>query len=341
MSVMGSKEARVEPPAGPPAGEAASGTGVASVWLPRVSRGAVGGVFVAMIVTFSILKPHAFPTIDNIKAILDQAAIFAVLGAGLTVVLVLGEFDLSFDANAAISGAAAVELMASLHGGTFVALVVGVGVGAVVGAANGAIVAFGRAPAFIGTLAVASVAGGVQSWFTKDQNVYQGVTTSYQAIASNTIAGIPLTVFISIGCVLASWLLLSFTVYGRRAHAVGSNATAATLAGLRTPRTRFIGFVFMGAMAGIAGIIITSRAGGTFPNSGIGLLLPVYTSAFLGASALGRRGQFHPLATYFGVIFIGSLQTGLTMVQAPSWSAQLITGIVLVMAVLVALRKPT
>jgi ribose transport system permease protein len=334
-------DARVVAPAGSPAGAATARKEFATVWLPRLARGAVGGVFVVMIVTFSILKPHAFPTIANLKAILDQASVFAVLGAGLTVVLVLGEFDLSFDANAAISGAAAVELMAALHGGTVLAILAGVGVGALVGAANGAIVAFGRAPAFIGTLAVASVAAGVESWFTKDANVYQGLTTSYQAIAINTIDGIPLTVFISICCVLASWLLLSFTVYGRRAHAVGSNPTAATLAGLRTPRTRFIGFVFMGAMAGIAGIILTSRAGGTFPDSGTGLLLPVYTAAFLGASALGRRGQFHPLATYFGVIFIGSLQTGLTMVQAPAWSAQLVTGIVLVMAVLVALRKPT
>jgi ribose transport system permease protein len=310
----------------------------AQLWA-KVARSAVGGVFVLMVIVFSILKPHNFPTADNLKAILDQAAVFAVVGAGLTVVLTIGEFDLSFDAATALAGSAAVALMVHAHAATGFVVLAAIGVGMLVGIANGTLVAYGRAPAFIGTLAVASVAGGVESWFTKDQPVYEGVSNSFQAITGNSIAGIPITIFISIGCVLLAWVILSFTVYGRRAHAVGSNVTAATLAGLRTKRVRFAAFVFMGAMAGIAGVITTSRAGGSFPNSAQGLLLPTYTAAFLGASALGRRGQFHPIATYFGVIFIGTLQTGLTMVQAPSWTARFVTGLVLVFAVLVALKK--
>jgi ribose/xylose/arabinose/galactoside ABC-type transport system permease subunit len=308
------------------------------IWWSRAARWTVVGVFVLMIVTFSILKPHSFPTGANLKAILDQAALFAVLGAGLTVVLVIGEFDLSFDAASAIAGSAAVMLM--VHSGFPVplAVVAAIGVGVLVGSANGVIVAYGRAPAFIGTLAVASVASGAESWFTKDKPTYEGIKPAYENISGSEIFGIPLTIVISIGCVLLAWFLLSFTVYGRRAHAVGANPAAATLAGIQTKRIRFGAFVFMGAMAGIAGVIITSRAGGAFPNSAIGVLLPTYTAAFLGASALGR-GQFHPLGTYFGVIFIGSLQTGLTMLQAPGWTSKLVTGFVLVMAVLVALRK--
>lgn len=310
----------------------------AALW-SRIARGGVVGVFAIMIVTFSVMKPHDFPTVANLKAILDQAAVFAVLGVGLTVVLTIAEFDLSFEAGAAIAGSAAVMLMVHLHVGTVAAIVLAIVVGMLVGVANGTIVAYGRAPAFIGTLAVASVAGGVESWFTKDKPTYEGISSAYEAISANTVAGIPLTIVISVACVLAAWLLLSFTVYGRRAHAVGANPVAAELAGLRVKRVRFAAFAFMGAMAGIAGIITTSRAGGSFPNSEAGVLLPTYTAAFLGASALGRRGQFHPVATYFGVIFIGSLQTGLTMVQAPSWTANFVTGIVLVFAVLVALRK--
>lgn len=305
----------------------------------RIARGGVVGVFVVMVAIFSIMRPHQFPTGDNLKAILDQAAIFAVLGVGLTVVLVIAEFDLSFEASTAIAGSAAVVFMVKVDVGTALAIVGALMVGLLVGIANGTLVAYGRAPAFIGTLAIASVAGGVESWFTKDKPTYEGISTAYEAISGSTVAGIPMTIFISVGCVLFAWALLSFTVYGRRAHAVGANAAAAALAGVRTKRVRFIAFAFMGLMAGIAGIITTSRAGGSFPDSAAGVLLPTYTAAFLGASALGRRGQFHPVATYFGVIFIGTLQTGLTMVQAPSWMANFITGIVLVFAVLVALRK--
>jgi ribose transport system permease protein len=84
--------------------------------------------------------------------------------------------------------------------------------------------------------------------------------------------------------------------------------------------------------------MITAQAGGSAPNNSANLLLPVYTAAFLGASALGR-GQFTSVATYFGVIFIGTLQTGLTMLQQPAWIASVITGVVLVIAVVIARRQ--
>lgn len=310
----------------------------AEMWT-RIARGGVAGVFVLMIAVFSVLKPQQFPTADNLKAILDQASIFAILGAGLTVVLAINEFDLSFEASSALSGSATVLLMAHSGLPVPVAVIGGLLVGLLVGSANGTLVAYGRAPAFIGTLAIASVAGGVEQWLTKDKPIYEGIPAAYEAIAGTTVVGIPITIVISIGCVLAAWVLLSHTVYGSRAHAVGANETAANLAGVRVKRIRFAAFAFMGLTAAIAGIISTSRSGGTFPEAGAGVLLPTYTAAFLGASALGRRGQFHPIATYFGVLFIGSLQTGLTMVQAPGWMANFVTGIVLVFAVLVALRK--
>jgi ribose transport system permease protein len=303
----------------------------------RLGRGGIVALFVLMLVTFSVLKPENFPTFDNVKAILQQAAILAVLGAGLTVVLVIREFDLSFDANAALSGAVAVELMTVANLPMAVGVVGGIATGAAVGVANGAIVAYGRAPAFIGTLAVASVAAGVQSWFTGDKTTY-GVPESYIALSTDSIFGIPLYIVISVGIVLAVWVLLKYTVFGRHAHAVGSNAVAAGSAGVRTREVRFGAFVVLGALAGLAGILITAQAGGSAPGNAAGLLLPVYTAAFLGASALGR-GQFNSIATYFGVVFIGTLATGLTMLQQDAWVASVITGLVLVGAVLVARRQ--
>ena len=303
----------------------------------RLGRGGIVALFVLMLVTFSALKPENFPTFDNGKAILQQAAILAVLGAGLTVVLVIREFDLSFDANAALSGAVAVQLMTGASLPMAAGIAGGIATGALVGVANGAIVAYGRAPAFIGTLAVASVAAGVQSWFTGDKTTY-GVPESYIGLSTNSVAGVPLYIVISVGVVLAVWVLLKYTVFGRHAHAVGSNAAAAESAGVRTREVRFGAFVVLGALAGLAGVLITAQAGGSAPGNAAGLLLPVYTAAFLGASALGR-GQFNSIATYFGVVFIGTLATGLTMLQQDAWVASVITGLVLVGAVLVARRQ--
>jgi ribose transport system permease protein len=145
-------------------------------------------------------------------------------------------------------------------------------------------------------------------------------------------------IWISVVVVLAVWGLLKFTVFGRHAYAVGSNELAASVAGVRTREVRWAAFVTLGILAGLAGVLITAQGGGSSPNNASGLLLPTYTAAFLGLSALGR-GKFTPIATYFGVVFIGTLQTGLTILDQPSWIASVITGSVLVVAVLIARRQ--
>jgi ribose transport system permease protein len=307
-----------------------------AIWV-AVGRFGVLGMFVAMLVTFSILKPGTFPTYDNARAILQQAAILAVLGTGLTVVLVIREFDLSIEANAALSGAIAVQLMVKLGLPTTLGILCGILTGALVGIANGTIVAYGRAPALIGTLAIASVAGGIESMITHEKTVY-GVPASYIGLSTSKVFGIPLFIFVSLACVLGIWALLKYTVYGRHAHAVGSNPVAASSAGVHTREVRWGAFVLLGALAGLAGVLITSQGGGSSASNASGVLLPVYTAAFLGASAMGR-GRFNAIATYFGVIFIGTLQTGLTLLAQPTWIAQVITGTVLVAAVLIARRK--
>jgi ribose transport system permease protein len=306
------------------------------IWV-ALARAGIALLFVVMLVVFSALRPENFPTWDNAKAILEQAAIFAVLGVGLTVVLVIREFDLSFDANASLSGAIAVLLMVNLDLPMSLGVLGGILTGAAVGVANGSIVAYGGAPAFIGTLAIAAGAVGINSWLTSDQTIYD-VPASYIGISTTRIVGIPLFIIISLACVVAIWLLLKHTVYGRHAHAVGSNIKAAESAGVRTREVRFAAFVVLGALAGLAGVLITAQGGGSAPGNSAGLLLPVYTAAFLGASAFGR-GNFNAWGTYFGVIFIGTLATGLTMLQQENWVASIITCAVLIAAVLVARKQ--
>jgi ribose transport system permease protein len=307
-----------------------------SVWLKVGSYGIIA-LFVIMVIAFSIAKPSHFPTFTNAKAILLQASIFAVLGAGLTVVLVIGEFDLSFDNNTALSGAVAVAVMANLHLPMAVGLLAGLATGALVGVANGTLIAFGRAPAFISTLAVSSVAAGLQAWLTNDQTTY-GVPNSYVGISTASILGIPLFIWVSVIVIILVGVLLTRTVYGRHAHAVGSNVVAAESAGIRTREVRWTAFVVMGALAGLAGVLLTAQDGGSAPTDSAGLLLPTYTAVFLGASALGR-GRFNASGTYFGVVFIGTLSTGLTFLQQPAWVASVATGAVLVVAVLLRRKR--
>lgn len=295
-------------------------------------------LFIAMVALFSALRPSDFPTGSNLEAILSSAATIAVLGCGLTFVLVNDEFDLSFDNNTTLSGAVAVVAMANLHLGTGLGIALGIGAGAAVGLVNGVLVAYMRAPAFVATLAVGSMALGASRALTNDQTIYHNIPASYANFADASPLGIPMTIWLSVALVVVTWIALEYTVLGRRSYAVGGNETAARLAGVRTARVRLVAFGVLGGCAGLAGVIITSQSASFFPELGTGVLLPAYAAAFLGRSATASK-QVRSWATYFGVVFISALQTGLQMVQLPPWTLDFFQGLVLAVAVVVASRR--
>jgi ribose transport system permease protein len=253
---------------------------------------------------------------------------------GLTVVLAIGQFDLSLGAAVGLCGSAAILTMADLGQGTGVAVLMGFAVGVVIGLVNGTLTAYGRVPALIATLAVSSAAAGIEQAFTHNSAIYRGVTHTYVNLSLGRHGGLPGSVWISFAVLALLWFMLDLTTYGRRAYAVGANRAVAYLSGVRTQRVTLAGFVIVGLAAGLGGILTTSAAGSSFPNSGIPLLLPAYAAVFLGASAMpGRR--FHPAATYFGVLFLNFLATGLLMVGLPAWTTDVVEGAVLGAAVLV------
>ncbi|MFL5846410.1 MAG: ABC transporter permease [Solirubrobacteraceae bacterium] len=300
----------------------------------QATRG--GGIllFVGIIIYFSAMRPETFPTWDNAKAILNSMSILLILGAGLTVVLAIGEFDLSFAATVGLSGATAVLTMVNLDWPMGLAIVAAIGVGLLVGLANGLAVAYGKAPAFIITLAVGSVATGIERLISNDE-VVPGLSQNFVSLAQGETFGLPRSVIIAFVVTLGVFVLLEFTTFGRRLRAVGANRRAAELAGLPVARERVLAFVIVGGLSGVAGVVLMSKASQYYPDSGAGLLLSPYTAAFLGAAAVGLA-RFGALATLFGVAFIGVLETGLTMLGQPAWQVQVIEGGVLAIAVLLA-----
>lgn len=288
-----------------------------------------------MLIVFSALKPDVFLSVDTLKAILVNAAVLSVVASALTLVLAIGEFDLSFGSVAGVAGGVAIYLMSSMGVNVFIAVVLAIVVGMIAGLANGVVVAYGKVPALIATLAVGSIALGLERALMNDNTVYTGIPSSYTAIAGTPIAGVPMIVIISIVVVIALSLLASFTVFGRRVYATGGSDEAARIAGIRTKRVRVVTFIIMGAAAGLAGILLTSQAASYYPNSGGGLLLPAFAACFLGWSAAGAN-RFYPAYTYFGVLFMGTLSSGLIILQVPSWVTDFVQGLVLVSAVLVA-----
>lgn len=300
--------------------------------------GPIGGalLFVLLYGFFAVQKPSVFLSFANVQAIVSGAAVLLVLGAGLTIVLTIREFDLSFAATIGLASAVSAYAMTSWGLPVPVAVLCGVGGGAVVGLVNGLAVARGHAPAFIVTLAVGSLTLGAEHLISGAKPIF-GLPAPFVEFGVSRTAGIPTLGLIAIVLAVAVWGLMRYSIFGRRADAIGQSATAAELAGLPVARTRIVAFVLMGAAAGIAGNFVLATASQYAPNSASGLLLPPYAAAFLGAAILAR-GRFGSLTTLYGVFFIGVLDTGLTTLGQPAWLQQVIEGSVLLAAVLLARR---
>lgn len=312
-----------------------------AVALAGVLRYAVFAAFVLMVAVFVALRPEQFAQLSTVRSILDDAAVLAVAASGLTVVLAVGEFDLSFGSIAGFAGAVAVYAMVTLGVPIVPALVLGLIAGLLAGGVNGALVAYGNVPALIGTLAVGSVVLGAERALMDDKTVYDGIPPGFLAITESELLGLPLTIWISLAVVAAVSVFLGFTVPGRRIHQTGSGEQAARISGIRTRRVRLLAFAIGAGCAAIAGVLLMSRGASYYPSAGVGLLLPAYSACFLGWSA-ASSGRFDPVHTYFGVIFMGTMATGLIMLQVASWVTDLVQGLVLGLAVLVArsVRRP-
>jgi ribose transport system permease protein len=294
--------------------------------------------FVAAFAFFAFARPDTFLTWDNARAILDDTSVLGVLAVGVTVVLVINEFDLSVGFVAGLAGAAAVAAMAFQGWPAWVAVAIALGAGAVAGAANGVAVAYARVPSFIATLAVGSIAAAIELAITKTA-IFEGVDDGYVEIALTRIGTVPLRAIIAVAVVLLFLVILRTTIYGRHASSVGDNPAAAALAGIPVQRVKVIAFTLTGVTAGIAAVLVTSSAGQYYPNLGTGFLLPAYAAAFLGLS-LGGGLRFNVVGSYLGVLLLGMVSTGLTMMNQPSWMAALVQGLVLIAAVAgIAIRR--
>lgn len=294
--------------------------------------------FAVMFVVFWVAEPNIFPTWDNIRTILESAAPIVILAVGLTVVLCSGEFDLSFTGLVGLAGVAAVQAMADWHAGAFVAVLMGIGVGIAGGLVAGILVAAQRTSSFIATLALGTVWTGLALAISGGGVTIAGVTEGYSDLTYKQVAGIPLVVIYALVIVVVAFALMRWTVFGRQTLAMGSNRIAARLSGVRVGWTQMGAFAFHGLCAGVAAILLTSQTGQFSADIAGGLFIPPYVAAFFGISVLAA-GRFNVFGTLVGALFVATLQTGLTVVGAEAYVANIVTGIALIAILFVAAQS--
>jgi ribose transport system permease protein len=291
--------------------------------------------FAVMILAFSLAKPDSFPTWDNTKSILTAAAPALIVAAGLTVPLVMQDFDLSFGSMIGLAGGAAVVLMSEDNGAWPAAAIVALALGLAVGLTNGFLISYLGGSSFIITLAMGTVLVGLEYVFTDQETIFSGVAQGYIDIGQGEFLGLNNQIWIAAGIALILWVLLDKSEVGRYMYAIGGNPEAARLSGVRIRRIRLTGFVIVAVCAAIVGILLTAQAASSVPNTGVPYLLPAFAAVFLG-SAVFRPGEFNLPGTVVGVLFLGVIQTGLTMLQLETYVINLVQGAILIVAVLVS-----
>jgi ribose transport system permease protein len=296
------------------------------------------GLLVAFLVTigiFSAVRSSTFPTWRNAESILTLAAPSLIIAVGLTVVLVMQDFDLSFGGMIGLAGGAVTAFMVKDGWDWHLAIVVVLAIGVVAGALNGYMVAYLGGSSFIITLAMGTVLTGVEFGLTNQDTVYDGIPSGFTQIAQGELLGLSNQIWIAAVIALVIWLLLDRTELGRFMYAIGGNPEAARLSGVRVLRLRMLGFVIVGLAGAVVGILLISQSASYAPNGGTSYLLPAFAAVFLGA-AVFRPGEFNVLGTVIGVLFLGVIQTGLTMLDLDTWVINLVQGGILIAAVLIS-----
>jgi ribose transport system permease protein len=291
--------------------------------------------FFATIIVFCLLKPDTFATGENAEAILTLAAPSLIMAVGLTVVLVMQDFDLSFGAMIGLAGGAVTTFVATNKMGFVLAILLVLAMGAAAGLLNGFMVSYLGGNSFIITLAMGTVLTGVEFALTHQNTIYSGFPPEFLKIAQGEFLGLNNQIWIAAVIAAFMWVLLDRTELGRYMYAIGGNQEAARLSGIRVRPFRVIGFIIVGIAAAAVGILLISLSSSYSPNGGTSYLLPAFAAAFLGA-AVFRPGEFNVPGTIIGVLFLGVIQTGLIMLHFETYVINLVQGGILIAAVLIS-----
>ena len=302
-----------------------------SSWLR--TYGTLAG-FALMVAFFAWQRPATFLTINNVRNITEQVAILAMVAMAMTVVMVVGDFDLSVGALASLSGVVVADML--IQGmGLWPSLGIALGVGMLAGALNGLLVAYAGLSAFVATLATMTAYRGLSLWYTDGATFFSGIDEAFRPLGQGSTGGVPNSVWMMLAVMIVVWFILEQTTLGRRFYAIGGNAEASFLAGIPVRRLRFVAFVCSGLGAALAGIVLTSRLFSAHPTAGEPLMLNSIAAVFLGMTMF-REGEAHVPGTLFGVLILGVLSNGLNILQVNSYIQNVLTGLIIVLAVLVS-----
>ncbi|WP_307269233.1 ABC transporter permease [Labrys wisconsinensis] len=290
---------------------------------------------VALAVLFSILLPQTFPTMLNVRSIVSDKAIIALLSLAAMIPMVSGKIDLTVGYGIVLWHILAISLQTMLGLPWPLAVLVVILLGAGVGLVNGVLVEVARIDSFIATLGTGTVLYAVALWHTGGRQVVAVLPQGFLALNGTMVFGLPITGFYVLALALVLWLVLEHLPIGRYLYAIGANPKAAALNGIPVQRFTMGAFVASGALTAVAGVLLASKLRIGQASVGLEYLLPALVGAFLGSTTI-KPGRVNVWGTLVGVAILAVGIAGIQQFGGSFWVEPMFNGVTLLIAIGIA-----
>lgn len=285
-----------------------------------------------VIIIFSILRPDAFFTFRNLINISRQISLQVIIAIGATLIMCVGEFDLSIGALASLGGVIG-ALLAVAGFPVWLCFLVPVVACLILGWVNGWIVTKFNVLSFITTLGMSTILAGFTYWLTDGSTVFQNIPKSFTFIGSKSLTQIPYLTMIMLLFSVIFWFIMRNTAFGRKLYAIGGNETASRVSGINVNRNKRIAFALCGGLSAVTGVLMASRLGSAHPTGGDSFFLSSYAAVYLGSTVF-RESVPNVWGTFIGAAILGILANGLTILQVPTYIQDILTGAIIILAVI-------
>lgn len=290
---------------------------------------------VLLVILFSLILPKTFPTFLNLRAILGEKSVIALLSLAAMIPMMTGRIDLTVGYGIVIWHVLAISLQTDygLHWSVAV-LIVLLG-GCMLGALNGLLVEIARIDSFIATLGTGTVIYALALWYTGGRQVIGALPDAFTGLYTTTIMGLPIAAFYVLAIAVVLWIVTDYLPIGRNLYAIGANSRAAELNGIRTRRFVIGAFIASGLIGAVAGVVLAAKLRIGQASVGLEFLLPALVGAFLGSTTI-KPGRVNVWGTLIGVIILAVGISGIQQLGGAFYVEPLFNGTMLLIAIGIA-----
>jgi len=286
---------------------------------------------------FSILLPDTFPTLLNLRSIISDKAIIAILSLAAMIPMVTGKIDLTIGYGIVLWHILAISLQSMFGLPWPVAVLMVILLAASVGLINGLLVEIAQIDSFIATLGTGTILYALAMWHSKGRQVLGLLPDGFLNLTANDFLGIPLPVTGLYVLVLAVvlWIALEYLPIGRYFYAIGANPKAASLNGIPVRFYTMLAFIASGTLSGVAGVLLASKLRIGQASVGLEFLLPALVGAFLGSTTI-KPGRVNVWGTLVGVTILAIGISGIQQFGGSFWVEPMFNGCTLLIAIGIA-----